>query len=37
MTTDAMKEWNGLTDWKAVGEPAILFAPIEKAEEKSAS
>jgi len=32
--TDAMKAWGGLKDWKRVGEPSILFPPIEKAEKK---
>jgi methionyl-tRNA synthetase len=27
--TDAMKQWGTQTDWKAVGEPSILFAPVE--------
>ncbi|MDO8648298.1 MAG: methionine--tRNA ligase [Candidatus Peregrinibacteria bacterium] len=26
--TDAMKTWGGVTDWKTVGEPAILFPPL---------
>ncbi|MBI5155764.1 methionine--tRNA ligase [Candidatus Peregrinibacteria bacterium] len=26
--TDAMKEWGSQKDWKTVGEPAILFAPL---------
>ncbi len=33
--TDAMKAWGGMTDWKTVGEPSILFAPLEKPVEKS--
>ncbi|MBI3619378.1 methionine--tRNA ligase [Candidatus Peregrinibacteria bacterium] len=28
--TDAMKEWGSQKEWKRVGEPEILFAPIEK-------
>ncbi len=28
--TDALKQWNGVKDWKRVGEPAILFPPLEK-------
>ena len=27
--TAAMKEWGGEKDWSAVGEPSILFAPVE--------
>ncbi len=26
--TDAMKTWGGIKDWKTVGEPEILFAPL---------
>lgn len=28
--TDAMKSWGGITEWTMVGEPSILFAPLEK-------
>lgn len=28
--TDALKQWNGVKEWKRVGEPAILFPPLEK-------
>lgn len=28
--TKDMKQWNGIKNWKRVGEPAILFAPLEK-------
>lgn len=27
--TDAMKKWGGVREWKRVGEPQILFAPLE--------
>jgi hypothetical protein len=27
--TDAMKQWGGITDWVSVGEPEILFTPLE--------
>jgi methionyl-tRNA synthetase len=27
--TKEMKEWGGVKDWKTVGEPSILFAPLE--------
>lgn len=27
--TDAMKQWGGITEWKKVGEPSILFAPVD--------
>lgn len=30
--TDEMKQWGGCKDWKTVGEPSILFAPLEKKE-----
>ena len=28
--TEAMQVWGGMHDWKAVGEPSILFPPLEK-------
>ena len=28
--TDDMKKWGGIKDWTMVGEPSILFAPLEK-------
>lgn len=28
--TDAMKTWGGISDWTTVGQPSILFAPLEK-------
>lgn len=28
--TDAMMQWGGAADWKAVGEPSILFPPLDK-------
>ncbi len=28
--TDAMKAWAGISDWTKVGEPSILFVPLEK-------
>ncbi len=28
--TEEIKKWGGIKDWKTVGEPEILFAPIEK-------
>ncbi len=28
--TDEMKQWGGMKDWKTVGEPSILFPPLEK-------
>lgn len=28
--TDSMKQWGGATEWKRVGEPEILFPPLEK-------
>lgn len=28
--TEKMRTWGGVKDWKAVGEPSILFAPLEK-------
>jgi hypothetical protein len=28
--TKEMKQWGGIKDWKAVGEPEILFPPLEK-------
>ncbi|HVW66840.1 MAG TPA: methionine--tRNA ligase [Candidatus Peribacteraceae bacterium] len=27
--TDAMKTWGGVPEWKTVGEPSILFAPLD--------
>lgn len=30
--TEMMKKWGGMKDWTMVGEPSILFAPLEKAE-----
>lgn len=32
--TDAMKTWGGISDWTKVGEPSILFPPLEKPGEK---
>ncbi len=29
--TNEMKQWGGVKDWKSVGEPSILFPPLEKA------
>ncbi len=30
--TEAMQTWGGVTNWTQVGEPSILFAPLEKPE-----
>jgi len=30
VVTDAMKTWNGVKDWKRVGEPSILFPKVEE-------
>ena len=30
--TDELKAWGGAKDWKRVGEPSILFAPLEPKE-----
>ncbi len=29
--TESMKQWGAMKDWKRVGEPSILFPPLEKA------
>jgi methionyl-tRNA synthetase len=31
VVTEDLQKWGGCTEWKAVGEPSILFAPVEEA------
>lgn len=35
--TDEMKQWGSQKDWKSIGEPAILFPPLERSTLKSVS